>query len=69
MDRISITTNGILPTYAAHVEGDQVTARIDEGHTVASWLGTTDHKRIAILYALSITVFWPSKGRQVPARW
>ena len=23
-----------------------------------SWLGTTDHKRIAILYALSITVFF-----------
>ena len=31
---------------------------LEEGHTLASWLTTTDHKRIAILYALSITVFF-----------
>jgi cytochrome c oxidase subunit I len=31
---------------------------LDEGHTVTSWLTTTDHKRIAILYALSITAFF-----------
>lgn len=31
---------------------------LDEGHTLLSWLLTTDHKRIAILYALSITVFF-----------
>ena len=31
---------------------------LEEGHTVASWLATTDHKRIAILYALSITAFF-----------
>ena len=31
---------------------------LDEGHTLASWLTTTDHKRIAILYAISITVFF-----------
>ena len=31
---------------------------LEEGHTVASWLTTTDHKRIAILYALSITAFF-----------
>ena len=31
---------------------------LDEGHTVMSWLATTDHKRIAVLYALSITVFF-----------
>jgi cytochrome c oxidase subunit 1 len=29
-----------------------------DGRTVASWIFTTDHKRIAILYALSITVFF-----------
>src|SRR5689334_12745339 len=28
------------------------------GHTLASWLTTTDHKRIAILYAIRITVFF-----------
>lgn len=29
---------------------------LDEGHTLVSWLTTHDHKRIAILYAISITV-------------
>jgi cytochrome c oxidase subunit 1 len=29
-----------------------------EGHTLSSWLFTTDHKRIGILYALSITLFF-----------
>ncbi|QGM44328.1 cytochrome c oxidase subunit I [Methylocystis heyeri] len=28
------------------------------GHTLKSWLTTTDHKRIGILYALAITVFF-----------
>src|SRR5690349_10897379 len=28
------------------------------GHTLGSWLASTDHKRIAILYALSITLFF-----------
>ena len=28
------------------------------GHTVASWIATTDHKRIAILYAATITFFF-----------
>lgn len=28
------------------------------GHTLWSWLATTDHKRIAILYAISITIFF-----------
>jgi cytochrome c oxidase subunit 1 len=31
---------------------------LDEGHTLTSWLTTTDHKRIAVLYAISITVFF-----------
>lgn len=29
-----------------------------EGHTLRSWLTSTDHKRIAVLYALSITFFF-----------
>ena len=39
---------------------DEVRAKsyLDDGHTVMSWLTTTDHKRIAILYALAITVFF-----------
>ena len=28
------------------------------GHTIASWLTTTDHKRIGILYAIAITIFF-----------
>src|SRR6185437_6376311 len=31
---------------------------LEEGHTVWSWLTTTDHKRVGILYALSITLFF-----------
>jgi cytochrome c oxidase subunit 1 len=31
---------------------------LQHGHTLWSWLSTTDHKRIAILYALSITFFF-----------
>lgn len=31
---------------------------LEEGHTIASWIFTTDHKRIAILYAISITFFF-----------
>ncbi len=34
------------------------TSYLTEGHTVASWLLTTDHKRIGVLYALSITAFF-----------
>ena len=33
------------------------------GSTLASWLTTTDHKRIAILYALTITVFFFTRSR------
>ncbi|WP_414474505.1 cytochrome c oxidase subunit I [Microvirga sp. M2] len=28
------------------------------GYTLGSWLGTTDHKRIAILYGISVTLFF-----------
>ncbi|MGY4513514.1 hypothetical protein ACVIN2_006968 [Bradyrhizobium sp. USDA 3650] len=28
------------------------------GSTISSWLTTTDHKRIAILYAITITFFF-----------
>jgi cytochrome c oxidase subunit 1 len=31
---------------------------LHDGHTIGSWLTTTDHKRIGILFALSITVFF-----------
>ncbi|MFL6661103.1 MAG: cytochrome c oxidase subunit I [Rhizobacter sp.] len=31
---------------------------LDDGHTLASWLATRDHKRIAILYAIGITAFF-----------
>lgn len=45
-----------LPSARAHETS--ATSYLDEGHTLTSWLLTTDHKRIAILYALSITVFF-----------
>ena len=31
---------------------------LHDGHTLRSWLLTTDHKRIAILFAISITIFF-----------
>src|SRR5205823_3661298 len=31
---------------------------LNEGHTLRSWLLTTDHKRIAILFLISITFFF-----------
>ncbi len=31
---------------------------LDDGHTLRSWLTSTDHKRIAILYAIAITAFF-----------
>src|ERR1700722_18135719 len=49
-------TDMTLPFAPVHESGG--TSYLDEGHTVLSWLTTTDHKRIAILYALSITVFF-----------
>ena len=32
---------------------------LTDGHSLKSWLLTVDHKRIAILYLLAITVFFP----------
>ncbi|HEX8788615.1 MAG TPA: cbb3-type cytochrome c oxidase subunit I, partial [Telluria sp.] len=31
---------------------------LTEGYTIWSWLSTRDHKRIALLYAVSITFFF-----------
>ena len=39
---------------AGEVEGSYLT----DGFTIRSWLLTTDHKRIALLYLGSITVFF-----------
>jgi cytochrome c oxidase subunit I len=39
-----------------------VPSYLDDGHTVASWLLSTDHKRIAILYAITITIFFMIAG-------
>jgi cytochrome c oxidase subunit 1 len=35
------------------------------GRTIASWLTTTDHKRIAILYAVTITIFFFMGGAAI----
>src|SRR6202167_5015411 len=45
-----------LPFAPIQEVGDE--SFLDVDHTVLSWLGTTDHKRIAILYAVSITIFF-----------
>ena len=35
---------------------------LEDGSTVASWLLTRDHKRIAILYLIAVTVFFAIGG-------
>ncbi|MGN6570242.1 MAG: cytochrome c oxidase subunit I, partial [Pseudolabrys sp.] len=42
--------------YVRHQDKEE--SYLQHGHTVRSWLTTTDHKRIGILYALSITFFF-----------
>lgn len=37
------------------------------GSTISSWLATTDHKRIAILYAITITFFFFLGGAAITA--
>ena len=39
-------------------EKAEASSYLAEGHTLWSWLTTTDHKRIAILYAIAITIFF-----------
>lgn len=39
---------------------------LTDGMTISSWLLTHDHKRIAILYCLSITAFFSSVVRRRP---
>ncbi|MBV9637250.1 MAG: cbb3-type cytochrome c oxidase subunit I, partial [Methylobacteriaceae bacterium] len=49
-----MTDIAALPPTRAGLHGNYLSA----GHTVASWLLTTDHKRIAILYIASTTLFF-----------
>jgi cytochrome c oxidase subunit 1 len=51
-------TDLVMPFAPAAAEPAGHRSYLAEGHTVMSWLTTTDHKRIAVLYALSITVFF-----------
>jgi cytochrome c oxidase subunit 1 len=52
---IAIETTGVVPR--ARVDAVHQTYLTDE-KTIASWLRSTDHKRIAILYFAAITVFF-----------
>jgi cytochrome c oxidase subunit I len=45
----------------------KATNYLQEGHTLLSWLLTTDHKRIGILYAISITAFFFVAGAAISA--
>ena len=49
-------TDLTLPFAPVHEVGRP--SYLDEGHTLISWLTTHDHKRIAILYTISITFFF-----------
>ncbi|MBI3862579.1 MAG: cytochrome c oxidase subunit I [Planctomycetia bacterium] len=52
------------PPTAPAAAPDRLPARhyLNAGYSAASWLLTTDHKRIAILYLLSITMFFAVGG-------
>ncbi len=41
-----------------HLPEPKVLNYLEKGHSVWSWVTTTDHKRIGILYALTITMFF-----------
>jgi cytochrome c oxidase subunit 1 len=55
---------GAMPTNLEPTTGGQPPRRnyLNASYTVRSWLLTTDHKRIAILYLLSITFFFVIGG-------
>jgi cytochrome c oxidase subunit 1 len=46
------------PTASERSEPRGAPSYLAEGHTLRSWLTTRDHKRIAVLFALSITLFF-----------
>src|SRR5262245_1843678 len=54
----------VLTTAAADPPALRLPVRhyLNDGYSVRSWLFTTDHKRIAILYLLSITFFFMVGG-------
>jgi len=43
---------------AAQPGATEAVSYLQDGTTLRSWLTSTDHKRIAILYAISITAFF-----------
>lgn len=47
-----------MTDFAGRTEHTRDPSYLKAGHTVLSWLASTDHKRIAILYFASITVFF-----------
>ena len=54
IDRVDAHT---MPTDSLKNPSDPV-SYLDDGKSMRSWLLTTDHKRIAILYVISITFFF-----------
>jgi cytochrome c oxidase subunit 1 len=51
-----MTTATLQATPQPHARGER--SYLAAGNTITSWLLTTDHKRIAILYMISITLFF-----------
>jgi cytochrome c oxidase subunit 1 len=48
---------------------DRHDSYLTDGSTISSWLLTRDHKRIAILYCLSITEFFFIGGGSAALIW
>lgn len=53
-----MNTDETAPVYEAAAVQAEPDNYLQEGHTIASWLLTRDHKRIGILYLLTILVFF-----------
>ncbi|MGN6466082.1 MAG: cytochrome c oxidase subunit I [Rhizobiaceae bacterium] len=51
-------SDAVLGDTLPHDESTFDKGYLGAGHTIRSWIFTTDHKRIAILYTLTLTVFF-----------
>ncbi|HEY7645596.1 MAG TPA: cbb3-type cytochrome c oxidase subunit I, partial [Hyphomicrobiales bacterium] len=52
------TADGVHDRPAAKESPSERVSYLRAGHTLRSWLLTTDHKRIAVLYLISVTMFF-----------
>ncbi|MCD6732797.1 MAG: cytochrome c oxidase subunit I [Burkholderiaceae bacterium] len=62
MSTVTVDPGHAQPMPPAPQEQAAAPSYLDDGHSLASWFVTRDHKRIAILYAVAITTFFAIGG-------